>query len=89
GQRVLMAHGTPGNQVGYVTPESIPKAFRRRLRTLDADVLILGHTHIPMCLEIGHVTIVNPGSVCNLRPRDSHTCAILYLPERRLEVLEL
>ena len=29
----------------------------------DGDVLLHGHTHIPVCEAVGHITVMNPGSV--------------------------
>ncbi len=89
GCRVLLAHAAPYNQSTYVFPDDIPKAFKRKARGFDTDVLILGHTHRPMCIPYRGMWLVNPGSVCGQRPRDSHTCAILTLPTMDFEVIEL
>ncbi len=60
GRRVLMTHATPlPPHEEYVWPHS---AELQRLGTVEADVLILGHTHQAMAVQVGPVLVVNPGS---------------------------
>jgi putative phosphoesterase len=82
GERVLLAHGSPQRVDEYVFPDQIPKKFKRAIRTLECDLLLLGHTHQPMSVQLGSLWMVNPGSVSGSRTRDSHTCAVVDLPER-------
>ena len=91
GQVVMMAHASPTSLRARIGPEPdrIPKRFRRWARSSGVDVLILGHTHAPMQLEYGDMTLINPGSVACTRPRDSGTCGVLTLPSRRLELYTL
>jgi len=61
GVAILMAHGSPWNPKSeYIYPEY--NNFSR-FEGLGYDVVILGHTHVPMIKQIGKVTIINPGSV--------------------------
>ena len=80
GERVWIAHGAPSRIDEYVFADKVPKRLRRELRAVEADVLLLGHTHRPMVVRLGALWIVNPGSVTGARTRDSHTCATLDLP---------
>lgn len=89
GVRVAMAHIAPGDSPESVLPGHIPKSLKRTLRGFEADVLLLGHTHIPMMIRHGALWIINPGSVAGSRTRDSHTCALLELPSLALTVLSL
>ncbi|MFT3769160.1 MAG: YfcE family phosphodiesterase [Minicystis sp.] len=89
GLRVLLAHTAPGSPEEHVLPGEIPRKVKRALRTIDADVLLLGHTHRPMKVRHGPVWLLNPGSVAGSRPRDSSTCAIVDLPSLAMEVLSL
>lgn len=61
GKKVFMAHGSPWNPKNeYIYPEYNDfSAFE----TLGYDYIILGHTHVPMVVKSGEVTIINPGSV--------------------------
>jgi putative phosphoesterase len=64
-------HGSPwAPLVEYVYPDDRKLA---RFAVLDADVVVLGHTHRPLLRQVGDVTVVNPGS-CGL-PRDKPTGA--------------
>ena len=61
GRSFLMVHGSPWNKLKeYVYPESrlIPQ-----LGEMGKDVIILGHTHVPMVKRFNGVTIINPGSI--------------------------
>jgi putative phosphoesterase len=79
GKRVLMAHGSPvGPRWQYVHETSA--------RTLSAigelgyDIVILGHTHVPMAVRANGTLIVNPGSCSELRAprnRDLLTGAVI------------
>lgn len=88
GVRVCIAHAGPGGYDDYVWPE-LPRRLKRAMRTLPYDLVLLGHTHVPMRVEHAGVCVVNPGSVIGTRTRDSHTCGVLTLPSRTLEVLSL
>ena len=89
GLRVLLAHTAPGAPEEHVLPGEIPRKVKRALRTLEADVLLLGHTHRPMKVRHGPLWLLNPGSVAGTRARDSFTCAVLDLPSLTMEVLSL
>ena len=65
GLRILLCHGSPWAVDEYIYPES--GGFERFTR-LAADVIIMGHTHVPMMKRVGETLVVNPGS-CG-QPRD-------------------
>jgi putative phosphoesterase len=61
GMRVLMVHGSPFPPYGrYLDPGS-PEF--ERADELDADLIVLGHTHLPMARRVGHTLVVNPGAL--------------------------
>jgi putative phosphoesterase len=67
GKRLVMVHGSPfepHNEYIYPNSPSIAK-----LGTLDADYVILGHTHYQMAERVGRVLVINPGSAGE--PRDA------------------
>ncbi len=66
GFKLVMVHGSPWDKLEeYVYPDY--PSFER-FKEIDADVIILGHTHYPMIKQIGEKLIINPGS-CG-QPRD-------------------
>jgi predicted phosphodiesterase len=66
GCRFYLGHAAPHDDLfTYLTPTTLPQA----VADVQADFLLLGHTHLPLHQRIGTVTVVNPGSVG--LPRDS------------------
>jgi predicted phosphodiesterase len=52
----------------------------REIEAVDADVVILGHTHVQMDERVGRVRVLNPGSVGDPRdPRNGRrgSCGVL------------
>jgi putative phosphoesterase len=60
--RFYLVHATPADPLfGYCPEDSA--AWRDHVRAIEADVLIVGHTHTPFLRAEGHTTILNPGSL--------------------------
>jgi putative phosphoesterase len=65
--RYFLAHATPRDPLDeYALPDE--EFWKRRLANVDADVICVGHTHLPYVLEVGDKIVINPGSVG--QPRD-------------------
>jgi putative phosphoesterase len=61
GKRILMTHASPYAPFDeYVYPGSPQLA---RCADVDADIVVLGHTHVPMATRVGTTLVVNPGSL--------------------------
>lgn len=67
GRKIGIYHGAPGNAKEYVTEES---RARELLREYNKDVLICGHTHVPMLVTYEGRMFLNPGGVG--QPRDGN-----------------
>jgi putative phosphoesterase len=66
GYRFYLGHAAPHDDLfTYLTPATLPAA----VAGVEADFLLLGHTHLPLHQRVGNLTVVNPGSVG--LPRDS------------------
>ena len=89
--RLMMAHGVPWSDVIGIFANTRLGMINRVVEAVSpvANVLVLGHTHEPLWLDYGGLTIVNPGSVYNITIRDSGTCGVLYLPQMDFAVYEL
>lgn len=100
--RVLVAHGTPWNKSEYVFPHSPADVFRALAHYAlkhEANVVILGHTHSPMRVQVQvqesdqaearTVWIINPGSVIGPGYAGSHTCGLLSLPDMAFQVFDI
>jgi predicted phosphodiesterase len=60
----LLAHATPtDNLFKYLPPDSPDYVWQEELEGIDADFVLLGHTHISMIKKVGKTTVINPGSV--------------------------
>ena len=65
GLRWHVCHGSPWGVEEYVYPDD--KAFDR-FASIKADIVVMGHTHIPLIRRVGDILVLNPGS-CG-QPRD-------------------
>lgn len=65
GVRVAIRHGTPRSDMRGIWPVHTPAAdIAGFLEEVGAKVLVVGHTHIPFCLEVpGKGWVVNPGAL--------------------------
>jgi putative phosphoesterase len=60
GKRLLMVHGSPFEPYNeYLYPNSPGLA---RLAAVEADFVVLGHTHYGMAKRVGRSLVINPGS---------------------------
>ena len=85
GCRIILRHASPWDEETYLYRES-PAALRVLLR--EEEMLVVGHTHIPMELTVGVGRIVNPGSVGQPRDYDPRSaCAVLDSVTGKLDIL--
>ena len=79
GTRVLGVHAAPGLDDGIgITPLLSDDELRTLLISCEADLVIVGHTHVPLDRSIDGIRVYNLGSVSNpMRPRLEATYALL------------
>ena len=89
--RITMGHGTPWSDLLGVFPDSRQGIYDQLFARYGqhTDIMILGHTHQPMQVKYQGMLILNPGSVYGVTIRDSHSCAVLALPEKKFRVFDL
>jgi diadenosine tetraphosphatase ApaH/serine/threonine PP2A family protein phosphatase len=64
-------HATPSDpHYGRLDPDSDEWAVE--LERINADVLLVGHSHVPFVRRVGDKLVVNPGSVGQPRSGDAH-----------------
>jgi putative phosphoesterase len=86
GLRFFLVHATPSHPLNpYVRPEEA-RRWEQEVARVDADVLLVGHTHLPMILRFGRKLVVNPGSVG--QPRDGDPRASFAIIEDGVPRLE-
>ncbi len=78
GKKVYMVHGSPRDPLNeYVFPDTPNAALLELVRDVDADVILMGHTHIPMQRRIFGKLVLNPGGVGQPRDLDPRASYLL------------
>jgi putative phosphoesterase len=67
GHSFYLVHATPRDPMDEYLLDD-PEGWKQRLKGIDADFVCVGHTHIPLHLDLGRWQLINPGSVG--QPRD-------------------
>jgi predicted phosphodiesterase len=66
GTRLLGVHAAPGRDDGPgLRPGHSDDVIEQRLAGCEADLVIVGHTHVPMNRQLGRTRVINLGSVSN------------------------
>lgn len=92
GIEVYMCHGKPGNnRWGIYRDHLSTSLLDMMLSSLNADVMITGHTHIPLFMRTDVGCLVNPGSLCTFPSKrySSHTYGVLHLPDLTFDQYDL
>ena len=90
-RRVAVYHGSPAADTEYVTPyKPIPETVDRFWDQGNADVLVLGHSHIPMVERTERGTLLNPGSILGVTGvQTSYSFAVVELEELTVRWYEI
>jgi putative phosphoesterase len=82
-QKLYVVHGSPRDPLNeYIFPDYPNRELARILEGVNADIVALAHTHVPMKRMIMGKLVVNPGSVGQPRDRDPRASyAVLTLGE--------
>ncbi len=92
GRSLFMCHGKPGNNLwGLYRDHVSDTLLNMMLNSLGVDVLITGHTHVPMYLCVDRGCVINPGSIYTFKSArtTSHTYGVLSLPELSFELFDV
>ena len=86
--RIEAYHGSPRDPLNeYVFPGTPEFILKSMIEFANADVLLLGHTHIPLDFKFDSRCLFNPGSVGQPRDGDSRASyAILNIHEGNVEL---
>lgn len=92
GRRLFMCHGKPGNNLwGLYRDHTSNTLLSMMLESLKVDVLVTGHTHVPLYIRVENGCVINPGSLYtfhNVRST-SHSYGVLKLPEMHFELYDV
>lgn len=79
----LLVHGSPLNELlEYVTPQTDQERLQKLVENLRADVIINGHTHLPMVKSVSGKLIMNAGSVGRPKDGDPRACYLVVEVEK-------
>ncbi len=89
GRRIFLTHATPViSDWRYLLPHM--PAFRE-LKSVNADFVLYGHTHVALAHRSSNAIVVNPGSAGESKLIDGrlcYSCALLDLEERIVQIIE-
>lgn len=91
GTTIYMCHGKPGNNMWGMYRDHLSETYLKMvLNSLKADVLITGHTHLPLHISTREGCLVNPGSLYTFpcARSTSHTYGVLSLPDQTFRVYD-
>lgn len=77
GKTFHLVHATPRDPMDEYLAND-PSGWEHRLQDIDADFVCVGHTHLPLHLELGRRQLINPGSVGQPRDGDPR-CAYVII----------
>jgi predicted phosphodiesterase len=82
GTRILAVHAAPGADDGNgINPATDEADLRIIMTDVQADLVLVGHTHVPFDRSIDEVRVINPGSVSNPLPPDLRACYALLIAD--------
>jgi len=77
GVRLEMLHAAPEDPLYQYLPATDREGWTRAVEHLEADIVLVGHTHLQAVLKLGPKLMVNPGSVGLPRDGDPRACYAL------------
>ncbi len=77
-KKVYFCHASPRSMYEYILPQTPDTDIRAMIQGIDADILVVGHSHIPFTRQVDNITIINPGSVGQPRDGDIRASCVLY-----------
>lgn len=77
GRRFFLCHATPSDPLFRYGPGK-PAFWAQEAAAVDADILLVGHTHLPFIVNVGTQQVVNPGSVGQPKHGRCEACYALW-----------
>jgi len=91
GVHIHMCHGKPGNNMWGMYRDHLSDTYLNMvLGSLKVDVLVTGHTHVPLYMRVKTGCIINPGSLYafDSQRASSRTYGVLNLETLTFEVFD-
>ncbi|MDR0372612.1 MAG: YfcE family phosphodiesterase [Nitrososphaerota archaeon] len=90
GKRLLIVHGSPKSIDEHLYSDTPPEQMQSLAKIADADIVVVGHSHIQFQREVNGTVFVNPGSTG--RPSDGNpqtAYALLSFNPFKVELIRL
>lgn len=88
GLKLYFTHGSPRSNFEYIKPETAEAELEEMTAGIDADVLFIGHSHVPFVRPYKNMLIINPGSAGQPRNGNWHaSCAVFDTILRETELI--
>lgn len=81
---VVMLDGKKFFVQHIVDPHRLQASLRERLKRIEPDVVVFGHTHQPFCETLGGILFLNPGSVTQPRGDYRQSMVRLTIDHRKI-----
>jgi putative phosphoesterase len=92
GSSLYMCHGKPGNNLWGLYRDHISETLlNMMLKSLNTDVMITGHTHVPLYVRVQRGCVVNAGSLYTFDTSrsSSRSYGVLHLHDLSFDVYDL
>lgn len=86
GRRLLLTHGSPRHVREYLRPRLTDAELAPVVGEISEEVLLVGHTHIPLVRQVAGKWLVNPGSVGFPKDGDPRASYALLKVEEEVQV---
>ncbi|CAN5914451.1 metallophosphoesterase family protein [soil metagenome] len=91
GRTLMIHHGSPASDTEFVTPyKPLPPSIDQFWAETDVEILVLGHTHLPMIVRNPGQLLINPGSVMGVPGvQTSYSFGIVDLDDQAVMIHEV
>lgn len=90
GKRILMVHDSPEGGKERLGPKTPASRLAYLADAAQADIVLMGHSHLPFVRSVNNVLFINPGSIGNIKDADARpSYAMLDLSSGEAEIIKL
>jgi putative phosphoesterase len=90
GVSLYFCHENPWRDPSFYIFPSRPRILHQQVaEAVPEKVIVMGHTHHPMRVEVDGKILINSGSIYGNRDRPERTCGILSLPDCGFEIYDI
>lgn len=89
-KKILMVHDSPEGGKERLGPKTPAGRLAYLADTAQADIVLMGHSHLPFIRSVNDVLFINPGSIGNIKDTDARpSYAILDTTSGEAEIIKL